>query len=152
MSPRAPRPKALVLLRPWASREALILRYVFFAAVLSILFVSVPASACGGSGDGDGSRYCHDYTIHVGDDSTGLHANERGQFLLALDTPLGGQYVEQDVAYADAEHPWMISPENDDWLFSLWHYQEANGHPGLQRADEVCNNTPEGWDSDVIIC
>ena len=128
-------------------REALILRYVFLAAVLSILFVSVPASACGGGGGtapDDGSyRYCNDYWIHVGDESQGLHANHHGQFYLATQTILGGNYFEQDAKYAD--------PENT-WILSFWWYIESNERPGMQRADEVCNNTPEGESSDAIPC
>lgn len=41
-----------------------------------------------------------------------------------------------------------------DCIFSLWIYQESNGHPGLQRGeDEVC--TQDGccgtWDADTIL-
>jgi hypothetical protein len=33
----------------------------------------------------------------------------------------------------------------DYCVFSLWIYQEANGHPGLQRSDEVVSSgCPEG--------
>lgn len=108
-----------------------------------VLLLAVPAAAaCGGEGEGEGERYCHDYTIHAGEDdgAAGLHANAEGQFLLSV---AGTFYLEQDVAYLD----------NDEGaLFSIWFYEEANGRPGLQRADESCNNTPEGEHSDVIWC
>lgn len=127
------------------------MRGIFYATICSILFIAVPASACGGSGTGDGSQYCHDYTIHLGEGTTSAHANEKGQFLIGADTLLlGAHYVEQDIAYTDDSFHGPLS--SDPWGFSIWWYQEANDRPGLQRADEVCNNTPEGEDSDVIIC
>lgn len=124
----------------------------FVLALTSLLFLALPASACGGPGTAEDAgeyQYCHDYTIHAGDERTGVHANEGGQFLVAYndDTGLGlfrGLYVESDVAY--------LGPENDGTPWSIWIYSEENGHPGVQRADEVCNNTPEGWESDVTIC
>lgn len=115
---------------------------LLIAALSSLLFVTVPASACGG-GTGsaeDPPKYCHDYWIHVGEDGTlALHANENGQFQLSV----ANQYVEQDIDYVHYD---------GNSLFSIWQYEEANGQPGLQRSDEVCNNTPEGESSDVIWC
>lgn len=108
----------------------------------ALLLLALPtALACGGQGEAEDPReYCHDYTLHAGDDATlGAHANDKGQFLLAA----GGFYVEQDVAYARLD---LTS------IYSIWFYQESNGRPGLQRADEMCDNTPEGEDSDVTWC
>lgn len=37
-------------------------------------------------------------------------------------------------------------------LFSLWVYQESNGHPGLQRGDEVYDDTCHGMvEADTIV-
>ena len=54
--------------------------------------------------------------------------------------PLGRTYVDND----------LCQPE---CLFSVWIYFEANGIPGLQRGDEVVDNTCHGMiESDVIPC
>lgn len=126
------------------------MRLIFLLAVTTLLLVALPASACGGGPGGapeEGSyQYCNDYRVHVGDESNGLHANEHGQFYLAtqtFDTGFGGMYFEQDAKYADPNNPWLLS---------FWWYFEANERPGMQRADEGCNNTPEGEDSDVMPC
>lgn len=51
---------------------------------------------------------------------------------------IGGQYVDND----------LCQPE---CLFSIWFYSEANGIEGLQRGDEVVDDTCGGMiDSDVL--
>jgi hypothetical protein len=45
---------------------------------------------------------------------------------------LGGDlYVVNDLCQTDPVNP---------CVFSVWVYQETNGHPGLQRGDEVCQD------------
>lgn len=117
------------------------MRSLAFLVIAGLMLLALPTSlACGGSGDGEGADDCHDYWLHVGDRATGLHANEKGQFQLDV---LGAYYVEQDMAYLEGDLT---------YAYSIWFYSETNDRPGLQRADEVCNNTPEGEDSDAVVC
>lgn len=56
---------------------------------------------------------------------------------------VAGQYVDND----------FCQFEDDPCLFSIWHYQESNDIDGLQRGDEVVDNTCGGLiDADTIIC
>lgn len=92
--------------------------------------------------------------------------------LLALGTILMlGTAMAHDTGCTDEDVITVASPagtyyvDNDqcqpDCLFSLWVYQESNGHEGLQRCDEVydeCWNCNDGecWscsyeESDTII-
>ena len=55
-------------------------------------------------------------------------------------TPFGGAY------YLDND---LVQPE---YLYSIWIYEESNGFGGLQRGDEVVDDTCHGMiESDTII-
>lgn len=73
---------------------------------------------------------CHSWEIFVGDRGQGAGVStEDGATYLAA----AGVYVVNDGA-----------PVVNPWLFSIWFYTENNGQPGLQRGDEVCDDTAGG--------
>lgn len=62
-----------------------------------------------------------------------------------VSTPAGTYYVVNDLCQIDGS-----------CLFSVWVYEESNGHPGLQRGDEICSDQGScdpcaGTQSDTII-
>lgn len=98
---------------------------ILFVGAILLLFAPVPvASAVGSSG-------CHTWEVYLGDETTGAGAStDDGASILAA----AGFYVVND------------GLPTDEFLFSIWIYQESNGVSGLQRGDEVCDETNgEGW-------
>lgn len=62
---------------------------------------------------------------------------------VTVGTPAGTYYVVNDLCQLEGT-----------CLFSVWIYQESNGHPGLQRGGDVCYETCDpcpGVESDTII-
>jgi predicted nucleotide-binding protein (sugar kinase/HSP70/actin superfamily) len=57
----------------------------------------------------------------------------------APEVDAGGYYVDNDACFPDT------------CTYSIWIYQESNDIPGLQRGDEVVDDTNGCIDSDTII-
>lgn len=73
---------------------------------------------------------CHSWELYVGDRATGVGAStDEG----ALFVGASGYYVISDGV------PLLMGS-----LFSVWIYPESNGEAGLQRGDEVCDESNGG--------
>lgn len=113
------------------------------AALFVVALFAVPTQACGQSvaalGSGSGYPHCPEYDL-LPDGGVGFfQANAHGQFM-----------VSAADAYFVWDEPSLWAPGH--YIFSMWFYSESNGMAGLQRSDEVCDNTPEGAYSDATIC
>ena len=109
------------------------MRALSFVLLGSLLFLAIPGVANASESFG-----CHTWDIFVGDRTTGAGASAD----TAVYAGANGVYVVSDgaPAYIDPADGVVLNP----WLFSVWVYQEANGVPGMQRSDEVCDETNGG--------
>lgn len=117
-----------------------------------LAFVAIPAEACALPLDWplDGQEYphCPSYDlIAAGEGGASFEANAFGQFLLTIPNPNSPDAP----LYQTFDEPSLYG-QGEPFTFSLWTYQEGNGLPGLQRGDDVCNNTPPGHFSDTTLC
>lgn len=113
------------------------------AALFVIALFAVPTQACGQSvaalGPDRGYPHCPEYDLLPGGGVGFFGANAYGQFVVSA----GEMYFVWD-------EPSLWAP--GQYLFAWWFYAESNNIAGLQRADEFCDNTPEGAYSDAQLC
>lgn len=111
-------------------------RWLTFGVTFLILVLALPGSAFA---DHSGNGTCPNYTHRAGAAGNELAFNDRGQALVTLHDGYGTYYVTWD---------YTVGVTGWDGLFSIWFYYETNGHDGLQRNDEICNNTAPGEEAD----
>lgn len=105
-----------------------VLSISLFASIL-LLFAPLPTAAA------DETFGCHSWEVFVGDREQGVGVStEDGATFVGA----GGFYVVNDGA-----------PLLNDWIFSIWIYQEGNGEPGLQRVSETCDESSPGNEGDT---
>lgn len=96
----------------------------FFAALVALIFVSMAAQAVTPDCDWTTSDPDFDSSRDLGTGATGLR-----------------YYMDNDTCQTDGT-----------CLFSTWIYEEGNGIDGLQRGDEVIDDTCDGLiESDIVI-
>lgn len=104
-----------------------------FASSILMLLVSAPTALAAGETYG-----CHSYEIFAGDAETGV----------GISTDEGATYMSAAGIYAVNDG----TPLLNDWLLSVWFYRESNGEPGLQRGDEICDDTNGGENESDAWC
>lgn len=96
------------------------MRAVLIVTSIFLLLVPLPFAAA------SETFACHEWTVFAGDRETGVGVSaDSATFVGAR-----GFYVVNDGA-----------PVLNDWIFSIWFYEETNGVHGLQRGDEVCDES-----------